>query len=451
MLSLAAPVFVEQLLTLSVTYTDWWLTGHFFAGEAPKAAMGLMGYIGWLLPSLFAAIAIGSTALVSRRVGAGSMKAASRVTNQAFLLGLILAAIVTLAFYFGGDELISIMRLEAASAELAVVYLSILTFAIPAIMFNAVAVACLRGAGDTMTGFVVRTIVNFVNIVVSTSLVWWGESVSISPWAGIAIGTTVAHCSGAAIFLILLALGRSGLRLSLRAMRPHTRSIRRLLSIGLPGGLDVIAILGCHFVYVSLINDLGDLAAASHGLGVQIEGLAYMPGAAFQVSAATLTGQFLGARQSDQAVRGGMASLAAALAVMCAAALVFFVGGHWLAAFFTGDFTDPIVPHTGELLKIGAVAIPPLAAVMVLSGALRGAGDTRMLMVYTLIGFVGVRIPGACWLAWDHVSIPFTDWSIPGAGWGVYGAWWAMAADVFVRCGLISYRYWRGSWKTLRL
>lgn len=451
MFSLAGPVFVEQVLTLSVSYTDWWLTGRFFEGPAPKAAMGLMAYMGWLLPSLFASIAIGATAVVSRRIGAASVKAASRVTNQAFLLGFITAALVTFLFYVGGEHLISIMRLKNEAGRLAMQYLSILTISIPAIMFNAVAVACLRGAGDTMTGFAVKTIVNFVNIVLSTSLVLWGEAVSVTPWQGIATGTCVAHCSGALILLLLLAFGRSGLKLSLPAMRPHWRSIRKLLAIGLPGGLDVLALLACHFVYVSVINGLGDLAAASHGLGVQIEGLAYMPGAAFQVSAATLTGQFLGARQNEQAVRGGMASLGMALAVMCAAAAVFFFGGYWLAAFFTGELSDPIVHHTGDLLKIGAIAIPPLAAVMVLSGALRGAGDTRMLMVYTLIGFVGVRIPGACLLAWDYVSVPFTDLAIPGAGWGVYGAWWAMAADVFVRCGLISFRYWRGKWKTLKV
>lgn len=451
MFSLATPVFVEQLLTLSVTYTDWWLTGHFLTGPAPKAAMGLMGYVGWLLPSLFSAIAIGATAVVSRRVGGGSIHAASRVMNQAFLLGGGLALVITVGFFFGGRPLISLMGLTAESARLANIYLTTLTMAIPAIMVNAVAVAALRGAGDTITGFVVKTVVNIVNIAISTSLVFWGDMISISPWAGIALGTTIAHCTGAGILLLLLALGRSGLKLNVRSMRAHAASIRRLLAVGLPGGIDMLAILACHFVYVSLINGLGDASAAAHGLGVQIEGLAYMPGAAFQVSAATLTGQFLGAQRTDQAVRGTMASLGAALAVMCASALAFFFAGHWLAAFFTGEVTDSIVVHTGELLKIGALAIPPLAVVMVLSGALRGAGDTRMLMVYTLIGFVGVRIPGACLLAWESVPIPFTELQLPGAGLGVFGAWWAMAADVFVRCGLIALRYWRGTWKTLRL
>ena len=63
------------------------------------------------------------------------------------------------------------------------------------------------------------------------------------------------------------------------------------------------AILGCQFVFVAVINRIGDEAAAAHGLAVQIEALAYMPGSAFQVAAATLAGQFLGLTNRGWRVR----------------------------------------------------------------------------------------------------------------------------------------------------
>ena len=75
MLWLALPVLAEQLLTMLVGYTDWWLVGHYLDGPAPKAAMGLMAYVLWLIPSLFSAVAIGATALVARFVGAGDLPA----------------------------------------------------------------------------------------------------------------------------------------------------------------------------------------------------------------------------------------------------------------------------------------------------------------------------------------------------------------------------------------
>ena len=61
LLILAGPVFVEQLLALLVGLVDTWLTGHYVPGEAPMAAIGLMAYTMWLLPSLFASVAIGAT------------------------------------------------------------------------------------------------------------------------------------------------------------------------------------------------------------------------------------------------------------------------------------------------------------------------------------------------------------------------------------------------------
>ncbi len=75
---------------------------------------------------------------------------------------------------------------------------------------------------------------------------------------------------------------------------------------------------------------------------------------------------------------------------------------------------------------------------MILSGALRGAGDTRWPLAFTLIGFLGVRIP-LTWLLALHLQ------------WGVRGAWYAMAADLLVRCGLVVYRFWQGGWKEIEI
>ncbi|MBI2481632.1 MAG: MATE family efflux transporter, partial [Planctomycetia bacterium] len=101
MLGLAMPVLAEESLTMLVGYTDWWLAGHFLAGAEYKAAMGLMSYVLWLLPSMFAAVAIGATALIARCVGAGDREAARRVTHQALLLGSAFTIVVLAAVFLG--------------------------------------------------------------------------------------------------------------------------------------------------------------------------------------------------------------------------------------------------------------------------------------------------------------------------------------------------------------
>jgi len=449
MLALAMPVLAEESLTMLVGYTDWWLVGHFLAGAEYKAAMGLMSYVLWLLPSMFAAVAIGATALIARFVGAGDRDSARRVAHQAMLLGLILTAVVMAAVLLGGGSLVQVTQLEGRAAELAVRYIWILTPVIPAIMLEQVGVACLRGAGDTVSGFAAKSIVNVVNVIVSTLLVVGPGSIPKLGWEGLAIGTACGHGLGGLLVLGLLIRGRAGMRLEWAGMRLAPELIRRLWRIGMPGGVDVLAVLCCHFAYLAIVNSLGVAAAAAHGLGVQIEALAYLSCYAFHVAASTMTGQLLGAGEARRATRSAIEACFVGGAMLTAAALVFYFAGAWLAGFFTGDIHDPTAMAAGKLLKIVAFSTPPLAVVMVLTGALRGAGDTRWPLVVTFVGLIAVRLPLACLFAWESFQVPGLSITVTGLGLGVAGAWWAMVIDVVLRSILLIYRFWQGRWKVM--
>ena len=76
-------------------------------------------------------------------------------------------------------------------------------------------------------------------------------------WDGLALGTAAGHAVGALLVLGLLLGGRAGLQLRLSLMRPEPELIARLVRIGLPGGVDVLAVLSCHLWFVSIINRLG--------------------------------------------------------------------------------------------------------------------------------------------------------------------------------------------------
>src|SRR5918993_6105711 len=101
MFALALPVMAEELANLLVGYTDWYLAGRFLPGDSPKAAMSLVAYSLWLLPTIFSAIAIGAQAIVARFVGAGDRPSASRATNQALLLGGMFAVVGIVVVWLG--------------------------------------------------------------------------------------------------------------------------------------------------------------------------------------------------------------------------------------------------------------------------------------------------------------------------------------------------------------
>jgi Na+-driven multidrug efflux pump len=202
--------------------------------------------------------------------------------------------------------------------------------------------------------------------------------------------------------------------------------------------------------YAAIINSLGTLAQAAHGLGLQIEAMSYLPGSAFSVAAATIAGQSLGASDQKRAVRGVLLCASCAAAIMTTAGLLMYFCGESIATFFTGQ-RDELAIFVGRLLKIVAISCPALGLLMVMLGALRGAGDTRLSLAITLIGLLGVRLPGACLLAWTDVPIPFTSLVIPGAGLGVAGAWIAMVSDVILRSVLAVGRFAEGGWMKARV
>jgi putative MATE family efflux protein len=450
MLRLAAPVLFEQLLIMAVGLVDLWLTGRFLE-EQHLAAIGLMSYVLWLIPCLYGFVAIGATAMTARFVGAGDCRAASRAANQAFVAGGMLAVIVTFGVYCYGEPLVRLTQLKSDAAPLAVRYLSILLPVIPAIMVEQVGIACLRGAGDTVSGFVAMAVVNVVNVAVSASLVTGLGPFPRLGWEGLAIGTASGYAVGGLMVLALLLRGRAGLKMQWRLLRPDPRLIRRLLRIGIPGGTDMVAVVFCHLWFLSIINRLGTLEAAAHGLGVRIESLAYLPGVAFQVAAATLAGQFLGAGEPRKASRSVLLACLAGGGVMVAAGLLFFFGAEALTSIFLGKQTRQAAELAAPLLRIVAFSMPSLAITMVLAGALRGAGDTRWPLLFTFVGFLGVRIPAAYLLAWDTVHVFPFDVSVSGFGLGVIGAWYAMVADIVVRSALVFARFWQGGWKRVKV
>jgi putative MATE family efflux protein len=447
MLRLTMPVLAEQVLHLLVGFTDMWLTGNLLGDEAYVAAMALMIYALWLIANLFAFVSLGATAMTARFVGAGDRPFANRVMNQSMTTGALWSALLMLVSLPLVHQFVVFMGLSGTAAAAAERYLAIELSVLPAIMIERVGIACLRGAGDTVSGLVVMGIVNVINMAVSYALASGIGPFPQLGWTGIALGTAIGHCCGAAIILALLIGGRAGYHLRLRAMRPETDLIRRLLRIGIPGGLDTLVVSICHLIYLRVILHLGDVAAAAHGVAIQVEAIGFMPGGAFQIAASTMTGQYLGAGDLRRARHSVLMASALAAVIMVAAGAVFYVAAAPMSAFFLGGYKSDVLPLCVQLLHVIAFVMLPLAVMMVLIGALRGAGDTRWPLAITLFGFIAVRVPLATYLVDHQFTVPLVAGTFAGLGLGVIGAWYAAIADVTVRSVLLCWRFFHGGWQ----
>ena len=191
MFKLAIPVLIEQSLVMLVGLIDTFLAARYLGDNSYIAAIGVMAYILWMIPCTFSIVAIGSTALIARFVGSGDYQPAVRTTNQSLILGSFLALFVTILTFYLGDSFLQLLGMPADAAEPARRYLRYVILVIPAMMIQQVGIACLRGAGDTMSGFITMAIVNTVNVIVGISLVTGYGPFPELGWDGLAIGRSV--------------------------------------------------------------------------------------------------------------------------------------------------------------------------------------------------------------------------------------------------------------------
>ena len=118
------------------------------------------------------------------------------------------------------------------------------------------------------------------------------------------------------------------------------------------------------------------------------------------------------------------------------------------------ELYSPGKPAVTELavvaLRTIAFAMPAVAAWIIFTAALRAAGDTRVLAVFSWVGFLGVRIPLALWLSRESIDLGYLG-THPGMGWGLFGAWVAMVGDLYFRGALFVWRWSSGRWKSIRV
>ena len=433
-LDLALPAVGEQTLNMMVGLVDTFLVGHL--GASALAGVGLGNSIIFLATSFFAAVATGTTALVARHVGGHQEGTAGRIMHQSMLLGIGLSIPLSFICFAGATFFMQLLGAEPDVVPLGATYMQIVSLSLLFTALTFVGNAALRGAGDTRTPMKVMAVVNVVNIVVAYTLI---DGLGPFPQLGIAgsaLGATIGRTVGCLFVLTVLARRQDFLRLTRRLMRPDKVQLRRIFNLGLPAGAEMLIMRLGMTIFGAVVASLGTDAYAAHQIVMTSESLSFQPGFGFSVAAATLMGQGLGARDPQRAEEGGLMSLKLAMIVMSGMGVLFF----FFPAVFMSIFTsDPEVIALGITpLRIIAVAQPFLAMTMVLSGALRGAGDTRGPLVVTTLGIWLVRLPLAYFL------IILTSLGLPAA-------WLTMLVDQFVRSMFFIRRFRGGRWKTMRV
>ena len=440
--ALAWPVLAEQMLHMLVGLNDTYLANHVDQSRqttaAASAAVGTISYFLWLVGLLTGAVGTGSTAIIARATGARHRRLANSICGQSIGAGLLAGVVLGAIMFVFAEPIARITGLNGQAREFAHQYLRMLSFSLPFLTTMFVANACLRGAGDTLTPAVTFVIVDVVNMAFSWGLTYGMFGLPRWGFSGIAMGTVIAYVAGGVIQIIVLLRGRGGIRLYLHRLQPHWHNLKRLLRIGVPSGLEGLLQWGINFALVVVINqmDKSNVSAAAHNNAIKIEALSFLTGFAFATAAATLVGQSLGMRDPKRAARGAYLAyaLGGGLMILCG---LFFMTFGWLPSDLLSD--DPAVRElTTRCLFVAGFSQCGFAAQMIFGGALRGAGDTMVVMLLNIGSLFFVRLTGALFVGlWLKM--------------GLVAVWSVLAGELLVRGSLIYGRFLHGGWRKIEV
>ncbi len=432
--ALAWPIIAEMLFQTALSIVDMWMIA--FLGAAAIAGVGASIQIIFVLASLIGAIMIGTTALVARARGAGDLAGASYITKQSMLVGLAASAVLMLLGFWLPEPLLHAMGLELDVVAVGNVYLTWLLLPAVAFVMPFVLGAALRGAGDSRSPMIATGLMNVLNVAFAWVLIFGNLGFPAMGVLGAALAAALGRAVGSLYLLWVVLVRREPIALGRGGWRPDLEVIGRIIRIGLPAGIEQVIMSAGFLVYGLVAVGMGTLVFAVQRITWNAIGISVMPGFGFAMAASALTGQALGAGRPDLARKMTWYATWSAALWMGLAGLLFFVGGEWLMRPFTDD--PEMIRLGAEALRVIAISQPIMAIGLVLSGGLRGAGDTRFPLLTTALTIWGVRVP--------------FGWLFGAAlGLGLPGFYAAGVVDSVVRSLVTWLRYRRSDWEELKV
>ncbi|MDR2152039.1 MAG: MATE family efflux transporter [Helicobacteraceae bacterium] len=431
--ALALPAALGALIDMTQVLIDFYLVKDLEV--AATAAIGVAVQFMGLFYVFMGVFYIGSNALMSRFFGAGDAASAGKVFSTFAIGAIALSAPSFFAATALCDLPFKLMNGGVRVVELGGSYLYVMAFALPAMMFNQIAFSAYSAAADIKTPLTFKIVSNVINVALSYALIFGVAPLGIGAYgvAGAAAATVIAFYIESACYLYFLLVKKR----PVSALLSVDRSLFwRGIKIGVPGGAERLFTYGAFLIFMRIVAEFGDSVMTGYQVGLRVESLVFTSGIGFTIAAMSLTGRSLGAKNPAEAEKDALFTAFLAAIVMGAAGAAIAVFARPLAEIFRGDDEAVIEAAVGYLVCVGISQIP-LGVSFVLSGAFRGAGDTKTSFYINFTAMCVFRIVPSIVLAKAFHDI----WLI----------WLAMAFETWI-CGFWLYAVFRrGKWKLIKV
>ena len=427
--ALVLPLILEQTLALTVGMADTMMVSS--VGEAGVSGVSLMDMVNNLIFSVLAALATGGTVVVSQYLGANRLADARDTSKQVVLTVFSAASVLALLIALFRKGLIGLLfgSIEADVMEAALTYLLVSAISYPFLgIYNACA-ALFRAMGKTSVTFYTSIVGNILNVA-GNAVCIFGLHMGV---LGVAIPSLLSRAVMALILYMCLKNPAHALSIDRLSFRPDMKQIRKILYIGIPGGIENAIFQGGRVLVVSIISLFGTIQIAANGVANSLDNMGCIVGQAMNLAMVAVIGRCAGTLDQTQIryyTKKLMTFTYIATAVVNITILLnlpFLLSLYGLSDETTVLAYQLVMIHNGFAMLLWPVSF-------VFPNMLRACNDVKYPMRTAIFSMVVFRI-GFSYI----LGVRF--------GMGALGVWSAMILDWVFRSICFVGRYYHGDWK----
>lgn len=426
---LLIPIILEQVLTALMGTVDTMMVSN--VGSAAISAVSLVDSINVLIIQAFSALAAGGAIVCAQYMGQKNTKLCNKSARQVlFIIGVISLCITAVCLIFQ----VPLLKFIFGKVEEDVMHASRIYFFYTALSFPFIALydagaSIFRAQENTKAPMLISVISNVLNIAGNAVLIW----VFHMGVAGAAIATL-----GSRVFCavaVLARLRRKNQPIVVRdylKIRPDWKMIRRILSLGIPSGVENSMFQLGKLAIQSTVSTLGTTAIAAQAMTNILEGLSGISAMAVGIGLMTVVGECLGAGRKDEAVYY--------IKKLCVVGEIILAAGCLLVFAITKPVTilGGMEPQSAAMcfeMTCWITIVKPLVWLMAFVPAygMRAAGDVKFSMITSCVTMWTFRYCLCVFL-------------IRRMGFGPMGVWIGMFADWTARSIIFGIRFHSRKW-----
>lgn len=381
----ALPVLLSGVLQLAFNAADLIVVGR-YCGENALAAVGSNMALVSLLVNVLMGMGTGASVLAARYFGARDEKQMQETVQTTVIVAAVGGVGFAVLGFFLSAPLLVLMSTPAEVLPLATLYLRIYFCGLPVMALYNFCSAILRSVGDTRRPLYYMAIAGALNVVLN---VFFVVVMQLSV-AGVAIATVVSQC--VSCFLVLRCLRRSDGIYRLQRGKLHFSPVqfKKLLTIGVPAGIQGSLFSISNVLVQSSVNSFGAAVMAGNSAAGSIEAFGFCAQDSINQAAVASVSQNMGAREYPRTKKAVLYCTLLEIAFSVVLSGCFMLFRYPLLSIYTKD-AEAMAAGSTRMLVLGAVYfLNGLQNMM--TGAIRGHGYSYLPTAITLMGICGLRV-----------------------------------------------------------